>query len=307
MNNTNAPPSCRKKKLACWLSLIALLALLGAAVWFAYPYILKMRGDAPGAAQEKWAEIDQRLQALDTKLGDLSQRVEAAKTDGHSETAQQSAEAVTRLQSDLTALSALVSGLQTEMRQTGANAQTQQATLASMASAIAFLQLRDTAQTGRNFTAELSTLRQASKTYPALQEKLNLIEPHAAQGAPMPDALRETFINLEPAVLQAIGKATAQNWWERFLAVLRGLISIRPVHGGSTNDALTAAETALAKGDVAAALESTKSLPTEAQEVLKDWRAQAEARQQVNAVLQALAHEFAGLATTAKSNAQGEP
>lgn len=308
MNDTTPAPSCRKKKLACCLGLIALLALAGAAAWLACPSILNMRGMAfGGAMQEKLAEIEQRLQALDAKLGDLGQRVDKVSGD----TDDESAATVTSLQNDLTSLATLVNGLQADIKQAGSAAQNQQATLNAMAAGIAFLPLRETILSGRNFTTELAAMRQAAKDNAALKSPLDDLEPLAETGVATPDKLREMFVAQEPAILQAIGRATAQNWWQRLLASLRGLISIRPVHGGSTNDALTSAENALANGDVETALEAAQSLPSEAQDALKDWRIKAEARQKAETSLRDLTRYFAGMAAPAKKSSsdstQGEP
>ena len=49
----------------------------------------------------------------------------------------------------------------------------------------------------------------------------------------------------------AVDKATAESEWQRLLANLKSLISIRRLHGEATSDAFVTVETALSSGDFA--------------------------------------------------------
>ena len=199
-----------------------------------------------------------------------------------------------------------MSGIETEVKRTGAAAmQRQQAAQSSMAAAIAFIQLRSAAEAGRGFASELAAVKSAAPEDAKFREVLARLEPYAAKGAPKLMRLREEFITLESSVSVAVSRSTAQNWWGRLVSEMKGLISIRPLHGGGAMDNSTTAEDALSSGDLPAALVAIGSLPPEAQDVLKNWRAKAEARAAVDADLHDLSDRLTAMA--APPSTQGEP
>lgn len=328
-------PKSRARFLAGAIFLaLVLSAVLVLGLWFVRLHMM------PGATvttsstavvvqlEQRMTNIEQHVQALDGRLNELSARLdknspvsvstelpEPASVPSAAPLAPASAaspQETARMQSDLAGLSAAVSALQAEVKQTGsAAAQTQQTTQSSLAAAIAFIQLRETADAGRGFGTDLAALRAVTGSDSGVQQPLARLEPYAAKGAPTTNALREEFVGLEAPASVAVDKAAAQNWWERFKADLSGLISIRPLRGGMTSDAFTAVETSLASGDLEAALAAVKDLPPEAQAVFGDWQAKAEARQGVDTALRALADHFIAQASStsavAPANARDQP
>lgn len=229
--------------------------------------------------EAKLAEIDARAPATPAPVGDT--------------------QAAAHVQNDVAALMATVTALQTEIKQAGTTAAaTWQAAQNLLAAGVAFIRLRADSDAGRGFADDLAALRAATGSEPGVQEPLTQLEPYAAKGAPRLDALRETFARLEGPASVAADKAAAQDWRERLLADLKGFISIRPLHGAPASDALAAAESALDAGDLPAALDAVKTLPPEAQDALKGWKEQAEARIEVDRAMQTLAARLATPAAT---------
>jgi hypothetical protein len=161
---------------------------------------------------------------------------------------------------------------------------------------------------GKSYAAALAALRTTIGNNADFRDPFEKLAPYAATGAPTPDALREEFLILEKPVAVALDKSVAQNWQERLLAEIKGFISIRSVHGGGVSGVLGESEEALAVGNVAAALGAVAKLPAAGQDVLKDWRAQAEARQNIDEGLKMLAERFTGkTAPTALPSAKAHP
>jgi hypothetical protein len=273
-----------------------------------------MRGGIdPAQTSQKFSEIEQQIQTINSRIDDLNahmnkEPVGTAPVMQNPE-ASSSIETLTHMQSDLAALSSAVSGLQVEVKQAGSSAAaTQQTAQATLAAAIAFIQLRSAAESGRGFISELAGLRSAAPDDSRFRETLDKLVPYAEKGAPVIGVLREEFMNLEAPTTEAIDKASAQNWWQRILAELKGLISIRPLHGNDATGADAEVENALAVGDVDAAITAAKTLPPEAQDVLKDWLAQAQARAAIDTALHDLSDRFVALAGSASaSNPRNEP
>ena len=182
--------------------------------------------------------------------------------------------------------------------------ETQKAAQSSVATAIGFIQLRDAAAAGRGFAAELTVLRSAAPDDARFRDIMAQLDPYATKGAPLVGALRENFIELEAPVSVAMKRANAQTWWQRLLAELSDLISIRPLHGGDATNACATAEEALSAGDVNTALDAVKTLPPEAQDVLKDWKTKAEARAAIDVGMRDLSARFAALAGSSPASSR---
>ena len=273
-----ASPTCAGRK-ARWLILgVVTLGLAGGAGWAAARY-------CPFVGMP---EESQKLNALEHKLEALEQRLASQPLTDTTGTAP-AAETLARLQSDVTALSATLETVQKETKQTGVSAiKTQEATQAALGAALAFIPLNEAAHTGRPFESELEAFRAVAGGQAAFTEPLTTLMPLAVTGVPTFASLRDTFYGLESAADHATRQAQAQTAWERFLAALQGLVSIRPLHGGMGGD-FTAVETALTQDDGKAALAALKNLSPEAQKSLDSWRVQMESRLMVQNALKILA------------------
>jgi hypothetical protein len=194
----------------------------------------------------------------------------------------------------MVALSSAMSGLQTEVKATGATAtQARDVSTTLIASVVAFFELREMAVSGRAYMDELTSFRDVSKTDAVLQTPLAKLEPYAATGVPTLADLHGVLLAHEPNVEVAIAKGTAEHWWQRLLAELQAVITVRHVTGGE-GDTLSQLEKSLWKGGIAER-EAFKQLPADAQNDLADWQKQFDARQQVDQALHDIAARFTSL------------
>jgi len=312
--STNPPArSCLRKKRICLI--VVLIFSLVAAGGFFCPWLLRTRAVVspdPSQIDQKLAGVEQQIQSINNRLDDVNARMSketASPSAAQNEENPASAKTLARIQSDMTTLSSVVAGLQVEVKHAGnAVAATQQAAQSSLASAIAFIQLRAATEAGRGFVTELAVLRRTAPDDNRFHEILENLKPYADKGPPTLTTLREEFMDLEAPASAAIDRSVAQNWWQRIRAELKGLVSIRPLHGGGAADALTTAENALDAGHPDEAVAAVKTLPQDAQDILRDWLAKIQARMAVDASLRELSDRFAALAGSPSTpNSRDEP
>ena len=242
-----------------------------------------------------------RMESLEARLKIVEDRTELAVpanmagvvTEASKPEAAPSAETA-HIQSDLIALTSAMAALQSEVKATGAStAEVRDNANALVASVVAFLQLRDAVASGRSFADELTMMHDASRNDAALQALLGKLEPVAPTGAPTIDALHDELLQRQPSVAVAIAKSSAQHWWERVLAELQGLVTVRPIHGGE-GDALAELETAVTTKS-ATALDVFKTLPDGAQKDLADWQKKLEIRKQADDVMHDIVRHYTTL------------
>lgn len=286
-----AKKSCLKKML---LRFSVLLIVMGVAFvyvhycsWYLRTHGFMAATNNNAALQAQIAALDRRIQVLEANRTTVQPTaVEVPAPAAAVDTA-----AFTRLQSDMVAMSSAMAALQTEVKATGATAAEARSTAASViASAIAYLQLREATANSHAFTNELTVLREAAKNDAALLTAAADIEPYAAVGAPTLATLHTELLEREPAATVAATKAAATTWWQRVLAELQSVISVRPLHGGE-GDALAELESATTQNS-AAALEAFHQLPPATQNYLQDWKTKLEARQHVDQGMAAMAASF---------------
>jgi hypothetical protein len=205
---------------------------------------------------------------------------------------------IARLQSDVVALSAAFAGLQADVkRATEMESRMQKSSQATLATAIDFMRLRDAASVGHIFARELSAFRAdlnnlALPDLTAIEDRLNQLEPLAAQAVPSSQQLREQFAALEPGLARSAAKATAQNWWQRAVAEIKGLVIVR--RNGGPTDTYAKIENDLAQNDVDMALQDTETLPLDATKLVEPWRARLKMRQQIDETLSFVANHITG-------------
>jgi hypothetical protein len=297
MTDPALPPPVPHRKLNILHLSTLVLATAGFVVLVLWPRPVA-NGSLPAASdanavREKVAALEDKVAALENRVNDLNARVAAGgtATSPLPELAKAGTTDIARLQSDVVALSAALTVLQAEFKQSSKDtAQNQRAAQSLYAAAIAFLQLRDAAGSGRGFVEELAAMRVATKGADAFQEPLAKLEPYALNGVPSVPALYVQFQSLATAAGQAVSQASAQNWWQRILATLRGLVVVRSVNDTlSPDDPISEIETDLSQGAVNTALTTMNNLPAAADETMKGWRAEAEARARVDQSLHMMA------------------
>jgi hypothetical protein len=274
---SNEPPKKQRSSAKLFFGILFLLlgALLIVGGIMAQKQ-MQMLNEALGNERAHIAELESQIKDMEAHPASTPSSAQAA--EHSSASSKEDAATIAHLQNDLTAMSAALSALQSEVKATGTIAvQTKQSAQGSVTTLLAFIQLREAVLAGRKFNIELSAMRDAAKNNVPLAAALEKLSPYADTGVTTPTILSDRLISLEAQALQAVSKSEAKTWEDRIIAELKGLISIRPLHGGVGTD-FTSIENSLASGDTASAVEASKNLPPDAQKTLEDWRKQADAR-----------------------------
>ena len=171
----------------------------------------------------------------------------------------------------------------------------------SAALAVAML-IRDAVSRGAPFARELAAL-QAGGADPALAARL---KPFAESGAPQAPALAATFAPQAAALARPPDPGASAGVVDRVTALIGGAVRIRPVGepAGEKPGAIGArAETALKRGDLAAALKDLDTLPAESRATVQPFvdrlRARVAAGQAADSLVAAAVEQV--IAATASS------
>ncbi|MEQ8399153.1 mitofilin family membrane protein [Thalassobaculum sp.] len=246
---------------------------------------LEQEPAAPAVAPE-------RLDALQSRLDNLS-----GSLDGE---VRKSAEDVVRLET----LQASAQGRLDEMqRRVEELAKALENTRSGREKAGAFLlaanQLAATSATSADFNAELGALRAAAPGDPEVSGALDTLAPHAT-GVPSMAVLRERFGRTASAAVDASVVGTGEGVIGQALTRVASLVTIRRTATAESEglDAyLVEAETALAAGDLTAAIAAVRKLDGDPAKATAGWLADAEARVTVDASVRTIqAKALAGVA-----------
>jgi hypothetical protein len=262
----------------------------------------------PPPYDQRLAEVDDKIQALGNEIHAVSAKVEASDHRLEASASNEATADIPRLESDVAALASAISGIQAEMKRTGATAeQSQKMTQVTLATAIAFIRLREAAVSGHPFSIELTAMRTAARNDGDFQQQIAKLDPFAAGGARNIVGLQNEFWAHEKDAANAVDRAMARTLWDKLLAELQTLVFVRRLNGGDSDDPFVTIESALARGDVGAALQGLKAMPAAAQSALKDWRTDADARQQVDGALGSMAEHFTTMANPSLTPMQDTP
>ncbi len=306
--------SCMRRRALFVVGAASVIALAAGVAALPYcPWFARMTGLGFARASDV-QHMQDRLSALDARVQALESRKDAsAPQDGdvHPTSApvpdpesvpekdtgssRLSALAAARMQTDIVALSAALAGMQGEVKRIGGAVESSRdAARGLLAMALSFSELRASADAGHPYANELAALRAAAQNGQGLDESLALLAAHAVAGAPSAAALREELAARAGDAVHAVDKASAQTWWQRVRAALRGLVSIRRQHESAEADALEGMQAALASGDAAKADLVFKTLPQPAQDTLGSWHDGLAARMDVDRALRILAARLSG-------------
>jgi uroporphyrinogen-III synthase len=158
--------------------------------------------------------------------------------------------------------------------------------------ALAALRLGDALASGRPYRPELALLQGNS----ALEAEVKSLSARADTGVPTRAQLIDRFPGASAAAAKArTASANQDDLWERTLARLQGLITVRRIDAGTGDDGrLAAAETALRRGDLAAAIAGVDALPDgPVKSALSGWRTDAAARLEADAAFARLTQALA--------------
>jgi len=155
------------------------------------------------------------------------------------------------------------------------------------AEAILAFSLDQRLNAGAPFAAELAALARLG----ADGGRLSALRPFADSGAPTPAALAASFAKIAPGLAAAAAPPSDEGVIDRLLDHLRKLVRVRRVGEAAGEDAEAVAPriaAALARGDLAAALDAYKGLPDAARQAGRDWAETAAARQAAGAAAEGL-------------------
>lgn len=240
---------------------------------------------APDVAP-RFAEIDRRLSDLDRRIGALS----SAPAKPVPETTAALAAQMTRLgkiEDTLASLDKVRDTLASLDRRLGALEQKLDAPKAATrvaeapdvdaahasdaaARTVVAQNLLAAVQSGAPFAAQVAALRSLG----AEEASLSRLSSSAEAGVPTLAQLRERFAALRPKLRAQPKSDPDANWRDKLTARLSSLVSIRPAgeRAGASPDAVASrADAALARGDVAAAANELRSLPSAEAALAKDW------------------------------------
>ncbi|HVC54130.1 MAG TPA: mitofilin family membrane protein [Stellaceae bacterium] len=154
---------------------------------------------------------------------------------------------------------------------------------------LVLLQIRDAVAAGRPFTAEYDALSDLAHSRADVAAAAAPLAAPATTGVASRAVLAETLRALAGTIAAAQKPPVAAGWAAATLARLRGLVRIRRIDAaapaGTPDAVVTAAERALAGGDLAAAVEALDKLTGAPQAAARPWLRLAQQRLAVEAAL----------------------
>jgi hypothetical protein len=149
------------------------------------------------------------------------------------------------------------------------------------------LQIRAAVEEARPFQAEYAALA-ASGPDPELASAVEPLAGPARSGIASRTVLSKRLTELAGRVANATEPAAEPDWGAQALARIRGLVTIRRIEGASQTGpeaAVSAAQTALVRGDLAEAVKSLEALTGANAEAAQPWLKMARERLSVERAL----------------------
>jgi hypothetical protein len=227
-----------------------------------------------------------QLSAAVGEIADLKQQL-AEITASKAET-QDLSQQVTQLRTELNVANSAISGIEGHVQKATQSAQqATQAETSVRAHLIAYMDLRAAAELAAPFVPQWENFCTATQTLAKLAPTCAKLENAARGGVATLQMLQARFAIMAPAAEQALAMANAKNWWERVKASLDQVVRVRMLDP-DRNDKSAArqvhdAAAALQRGDLVSSLEKVKSLPSVAQDELREWVQDAQARLELDA------------------------
>jgi len=230
------------------------------------------------------AEVSETTAALRARLSSLEARLNLVADAANGAAAPQALEAVS------TAVTAALEGF--EGRLAALESVRQQAT-AAMVAGLETARLAQAVGSGRAYAAELKALTQlklqAGPAVPDIDDLLEQIKPFAETGIASGAALSAQLEARSREILTAIDTPEGADWWQRLLARVRNLVTVRKVGMGTDSaappDVLARAEEAARAGEWSRVVAEIETLPQAAKDSLGTWWAEAQARATAQRVL----------------------
>lgn len=244
--------------------------------------------------------------ALRERLARLEERLDLVAS------AAEGAAAPEALDSVNTTMQVAIEGFETRL---GALENVRQQATAAMVAGLETARLAQAVGNGRAYAAELKALTQlkaqAGPALPDISDLLADIQGFADTGIPSGATLSAQLEERSREILTAIDTPDGANWWERLLARMRNLVTVRSVgdgaQGGAAPDVLARAEAAARTGDWDAVVAEIDTLPETAKASFGGWWDQARARANAQRALADLNARLGVAASAPSSDASVGP
>ncbi len=255
--------------------------------------------EALGSLQATLADMDGKLSAMAARLdaaeaglsdaasgADLAQRIE--RLDGQLKTLSQDTETVRALATEVRAALAGIEGnvAAVDARLDDIANRPVQSGARAAAVVLAVGQLEASVMAGAPFSGGLDHLARLVGEDAGFAGPMAALRPRAESGLPTRTELNRRFARLAPEATRAAKLEAADGWFDKAMARVSGLVTIRRVDGEPTGPAapVTKAERALEKDDLTAAVDALKGLDG----AVDTWLADATARLEAEAALATL-------------------
>lgn len=241
--------------------------------------------DAAGSANR---ELQNSVAAVKTNLQQLDQRVAAAEAQSSSRKASDAAD-LQKIQQELTRLGTISSDLAGRVGTLEHDQQSQNAAEPRTDATLALLlvQMREAVDQARPFTAEYNAFAALARD-PGLAAAAEPLAEAARSGVASRTVLARRLAELAGPVAAASEPGAESDLGQRVLAHLRGLVTIRRIDGPAQSGpeaAVSAAQTAMARGDLAGAAAALDSLTGANAEAARSWLQMARERLAVETAL----------------------
>ena len=153
---------------------------------------------------------------------------------------------------------------------------------------LAVLQMREAVEAGQPFAAVYSAFKGYARDDTALIAGAAPLADAARDGVASGIVLRRGLTDLGAQIAAAKPPATNSTWWQQALDRMRGLVTIRRIGGAADSGpqaAVGAARSALAGGDLAAAISALEPLKGADAEAARPWLRMARERLAAEAAL----------------------
>jgi hypothetical protein len=235
---------------------------------------LRQNQGAAAATKASLAQLTQRLDAIDAQA---ATRAAAEAADARKTQQEQS-----RLGGAATDLGDRLTQLERQVQAQGS------ADRSGTVLLLALLQMREAVEEARPFPAEYSVFERLAHDDAKLAAAAEPLAGAAREGVASRAVLSRRLADLSAQIATAKPPAAKSKWWAQALDRMRALVTIRRIDGGAKTGpeaAVDAAQSALARGDLAAAVSALDPLTAANAETARPWVQMARKRLAAEAAL----------------------
>lgn len=251
-----------------------------------------LRQQAPAAAPAGGADagrLDQLAQRLQALEGAQAERVDPAQVAALDQGLQRLGREIAQVQETVAGLSKSAADAATVLRLTdrieaaeGAVREARSRVNVAQNLLLAVGQLREAANRGEGFDAELRAVGAIAGADPEVARPLEALAPLAGKGVPTRAVLADRFDDLAGRIVRADFGPDEDGWWRQTVQRLASVVTIRRTEGDVAGDSVAAmvarAESALDRGDLAGATKELQALQGPAAQTAAPWLTDARAR-----------------------------